>query len=109
MIFRQRRSRSELLGTSRAHLRQTKIKNFSVTPFGDEDVCRFHIAMNDAFRMRSIESIGNLKSEIKQTFDPQLAPESEFAKSLAFQKLHYDERPAIKLANLVNGANVRMI
>ena len=39
-------------------LGQAKIQNLGVATLGDEYICRFDIAMNDAFGVRGIQSVG---------------------------------------------------
>src|SRR5262245_13600860 len=109
MFHRERRSRSELVGAGRVHLRQTKVQNLCVPAIRNKNVCRLDVAMNYPLRMCCIQCISNLDCEIEQTLDVQGVPKGQLAKCLALQELHYDERSAVALPDLMNGANIRMI
>ena len=45
---------------------ETKVHNLRLASFGHRDIRRLHVAMNDALRMRGIESIGNLYTYINR-------------------------------------------
>ena len=45
---------------SRSEFRQTKIENFRVAAFGDENVGGLDVAVNDAFFVRGFETVHNL-------------------------------------------------
>jgi hypothetical protein len=92
-----------------AHLGQAKVENLGVPSIGDEDVGRFNIAVNDAFGMGRIESVGDVDAKIKETFCFQRTPENELLQRLAFQVLHHDKGPPFVIADFVNGANVGMV
>ena len=47
------------------NLGQPKVKNLGMSAFGNEDIRRLDVAMNDAFGVGSIERIGYLDSEIE--------------------------------------------
>jgi hypothetical protein len=53
----------------RRQLRKPKIQNFSVPTLGDENVRGFDVAMDDPFRMRRIERVGNFDSQLEQHFE----------------------------------------
>ena len=42
---------------------QTKVNDLSVSTPGDKNVCRFDVAMNDAFCVGRVERIGNLHGQ----------------------------------------------
>src|ERR1700719_2502156 len=90
-------------------LAQAEIEDLRVPPLGNEDVCGLDVAMNDAFRVGGIQSIGNLNSEQEDDFRFQRSARDSVLESCSFQKLHGDEGPAGFLANVINGADVRMI
>ena len=45
------------------HFCQAKIENLRVAPLGDKYVGGFDIAVNDAFRVRRVQRIGNLNGQ----------------------------------------------
>jgi len=58
----------ETVGRSwRGNLSKTKIEDFGVTTFGNEDVCRFDVTMDDLFRVRSVQRVSNLNGDVKET------------------------------------------
>ena len=65
--------------------------------------------MDDAGRMRSVERVRNLLGVIKKQINFQRLAAQPMLQSRAVQKLHHDERLPVLLADIVNGANIRMI
>jgi hypothetical protein len=65
--------------------------------------------MNDALRMCGIQRVRHVNSDVEQAIDVQWAAGDEMLQSRAFEKLHRDESPPILLADVVNGADVRMV
>ena len=65
--------------------------------------------MDDALRMRRIESVRNLNSEIQHFLNDQRFPINVFAQGFAVDELHCDERPTGLLADIIDRANARMI
>ena len=76
---------------------------------GDENVCGFDVAMNDAFGVGSIEGVGNLNGEIEQVFQIDARAGDHVLESLAIEEFHGDEGLAAVFANVVNGADAGMI
>ena len=77
--------------------------------FGHENICRLDIAVNDARRVRRIESIGNVDSKRQQLFQFKRPPTNTMLERHTVQELHRDEGLPVLLANVVNGADVGMI
>ena len=46
------------------HFRQAEVQNLGVAAIGNEDIRRLDIAVNDAFRVRGIQRIGNLDRQV---------------------------------------------
>ena len=65
--------------------------------------------MNNTFLVRGIERVGNLDGEIERPPGFKPAGGDNVLQSFAFQALHHDKAAAIVLADVVNGADVRMI
>jgi hypothetical protein len=53
---------------SRNTLRKAEVENLGVPPFGDKNVGRLDVAMDDAFGMGSIERVGDFNCEAEQHF-----------------------------------------
>ena len=91
------------------NLRQSKIEQFGLPAVRDENVLGFDVPMNDAREMGRIECVGNLQRRFQREFQVKGLAGDAFAKRLTFQHLHGDEGAARVFANLINGADIRMI
>ncbi len=76
---------------------------------GDEDVRGLDVAMNDAFGVSSIESVGDLNGECKKSVVFQGAPGHHVLEREAVEKFHRDEALAVVLADFVDGADVGVV
>src|SRR5271166_4608418 len=65
--------------------------------------------MDDALAVGGVERVGNLDAESDQGFDVERTTFNAMLQSLSFKKLHRDERQAVLLVDLVNGADVGMV
>ncbi len=93
----------------RGDLCHTEIQYFGVVPVGNKNVCRLDVAVDDALRVGSIQSISDLDSQIEQRLDCQGLSADPAPECLALEQLHREENAPLSLVNLVNGTNVRMI
>ena len=57
-----------------SNLRQSKVKNFGVTTFRDEDICRLDVAVNDPSGVSRVQCVGNLDGEREKDFHFQRTP-----------------------------------
>jgi len=95
-------------------LRQPKVQNLGFAPMGDEDICRFDVAMDDPFLVRRLQPVRDLNGKFEQLrrwqglavvgAGPDIIP-----KCLPLQKLHHNEGLPVMLSEFVDGANVGMI
>ena len=90
-------------------LRQTKVQDLSLLAVGDKDVCRLNVAMNDALGVSRVQSVGDLNRQTHQLLNFYRVAVDAMLQGLAFEKLHGDEMPAIRLPNLVNRADIGMV
>jgi len=88
---------------------QTEIENFCLTARGDEKIGGFDVAMDDAFRMSGIKSVGNLNGERQGFVEGKRAAGDGVLESSAIEKLHDDERMRVGFADFVDGADVGVI
>ena len=65
--------------------------------------------MHDPLRMGRVQCIGNLDAERKQRVQLHRTIADDMFQRRAVQVLHDDERLAVLLADVVNGADIRMI
>ena len=77
--------------------------------FSDKNIRGFDIAMNDALGMSGIERVGNLNCQTEQNIRLDGLSADQMLERFAIQKLHGDECLSVLLADVVNGANIRMI
>ncbi len=80
-----------------------------MTTFGDENIGRFDITMDDAFGVRCIQGIGNFNRNRKQRFQLHGTVPDQVLQRSAVQELHRDKWLPFVLTDLVNGANIRVI
>src|SRR5258706_4058401 len=86
-------------------LREPEIQNLCLVPLGDENVGGLDVAMKDAFRMRCIERICNLYTQIEQSIQFHRLTVNRVLKRLAFQQLHGDEVPSLIFSELIDRAD----
>ena len=90
-------------------LGETKVEDLGLTARVDEDVGRLQIAMNDSFRVRRFECVGDLSGEIEQHIDVERARANLVGQRFAFEQLHHDEVLRLVLFDREDRADVRMI
>ena len=65
--------------------------------------------MNDAAGVGGIQSVGDLDGEAEQSFGFERPSRDEVSQCHPVKELHHDQRPAILLADIVDGAYVGVI
>ena len=65
--------------------------------------------MDDPFRVGRVQRIRDLDSQLEKFLGLQRLPPDPVPQRLALQQFHHDERPAIVLADVMNGADVGMV
>ena len=78
-------------------------------PAGDEKIRRLDVAVDDPGGMRRLERVGDLDGERQQQIDLERAPGNAMLQRRPVEKLHHEERPAVLLADIVDGADVGVI
>ena len=103
--------RGNLAGRTAAvsDLRQPEIQNLGMTAFGDKDVCRLDVTMDDTSGMRGIEGIGDFDGERENQFRFQRTPRNAMLQRHPIQELHCNERLPLVFPNLVDGTDVGMV
>ncbi len=74
-----------------------------------DDVGRFEVAVHHAALVRRRKRIGQCDTDLYETVDGKLAVSDEFAQRLSLDELHDQEVRAVALADIVHGADVRVI
>src|SRR6266852_9981882 len=80
-----------------------------MSTFGNEDVRRLDIPMNDTGRVRHIQRVCDLNRKRQEQICLQRTPGDAMLQHDAVQKLHGNESLAILLPDVVDRANIRMI
>src|SRR5579863_5426216 len=88
---------------------QTEIEDLCLAALGHKDICGLDVAMDDSLSMRGVERIGDLDAKIQKLLEIDRLAVNVMTQSLAVNELHGDKGPAVLLANVVDGANVRVI
>ena len=65
--------------------------------------------MDNALRVRGIEGVGDLNADLQCVINLNAAAADALLQVLAFEQLHHQERLALILFNLVDGADIRMV
>ena len=80
-----------------------------MTAFGDEDVRRLYVSVNDASGVGGIQRIGDLDAKGKCRLHIQWLSCDPRFQSHSIQKLHGNESVTILLAYVVNCADIGMV
>ena len=76
---------------------------------GHKNVCGFDVAVDDAFCVGCVKSVGDLDAQRKQSFNLQRSPRNVMLQRHAVEKLHGNKGLPVLVINLVDGTDVRMI
>ena len=74
-----------------------------------KNVCGFDVAVNDAFCVGCVKSIGDLDTQRKQSLHLQRPPRNAMLQRHAVEKLHGNKGWSVLVINLVDGTDVRMV
>ena len=88
---------------------EAEVENFGGTAVGDKDVGRLDVAMDDAFGMGGVEGIGNFDGNGKMGGEIEGALRDAVLEGHAVEIFHDQESFASIFANIVDGADIRMI
>src|SRR5581483_2440212 len=99
----------QLCAPLRTQLRQAEVQHLSLPARRNENVCRLDVAVDYAGGMRCIQGIGNLDRKRQNRVQLQGPASDAVLERTAFQKLHGNEVLAVVTADVVNGADVRMV
>ena len=93
-----------------SEFRQTEIENLYRSALGQKNVRRLDVAMNDALRVRGIETRRRSESLFPAASSTgERLTRDAMLQRLALQQLHRDEGAAFVFANFVNRADIWMI
>jgi len=85
------------------------ITTLDVTTLSNENIRRLNVAVHNSQLVRGIQTVGNLGTEVQDLL-PKRADGWRCSLSASVRtKLHGDDGPAVFLADVVDGADVRMV
>ena len=73
---------------SAGELGETEIKDLHRATLSNEYVCRFDVAVDDAFRVRGVKGVGKLNADIEQAVQRQRTGGKLGIQTLTFKQLH---------------------
>ena len=77
--------------------------------FGYEDVGGFDVPVDNVFPVSGIEALRNLDGQIENCFYFQRAASDAVFQRLPVQKFHRNKVLTVLFADVINGANIRVI
>ena len=90
------------------HFGQSEIENFGLAAVGEKNIRGLDVAMNDAFRMRGVESVSGLDAGFEQGIEPDGPAGDAMLQRRALQQFHGDVTAALIFADFKDGANIGM-
>src|SRR5437667_1528310 len=84
------------------HFRQPEIQNLGVPTLGHKNVRGLDVAVNDAFDVGGVQSVGNLDGQSEQNFGLDGLSGDAMLQRHTVQELHNEERMAVLLPDLMN-------
>ena len=109
MFRRHVRRSSGAVGGAIAGNRETEVGDARATATIDHHVRRFEIAMNDAFLMRGRNTCADVATNSQRFFRREPADAAKQRREIfAIDEFHRDEEIAVRFADVVQAADVRM-
>ena len=90
-------------------LGQAKVEHLRVSRTGNEDVGGLDVAMDDPFCVRLRQRLADLHSQLDHPVHRHRLAADRVLERLPLEQLHSDERRAVVLADLVDGADVGVV
>ena len=89
--------------------RQPEVEHFHRTVFGDHDIRRFQVAVDDAFCVRRVEPCRNLRGNVDRLFELESTSLDPLCQRFAFDELHDEREHAVGFFESIDRGNVGMI
>ena len=90
-------------------LRQPEVEDLGHSLIRDEDVRRLDVPMHDAGFVRDLEGVGQLGRYVDDLLGVGASGRHPVLQRRAFEQLHHQERLALVLAEVVDGADVGVV
>ena len=88
---------------------QTKIEDFGLPALRHKDIGGLDVAVNDAFGVRSRQSVGHLNADVENLIDFHRLPAEALFQAYALELLHDNEGMSGVVVDVVDGANAGMV
>ena len=85
-----------------------KVSDLHPALFVEQDVLRLDVAVDDAFIVRELERLANLRDDLQRLARRQFARLLQLSQVKSIDKLHDEEGQSVGLAELMDGDDVRM-
>src|SRR5262249_980480 len=95
--------------TVACQFRQAKIEDFELSALSKEQIGGLYVAMDDSFCMGGIETVGELNRDFQHRTECKRLTVQLLVETLSFQEFHGNKRPAVRLADFVDRADVGMV
>ena len=105
----RRLSRAWRRGRLLGELGQAEVEELGLAPFGDEDVGRLDVPVDDPRPVGRLERIGDLRPDGQGAIDGQRPALQLFLERSSLHELHDDKRHAALVAEVVDRADVRVV
>jgi hypothetical protein len=92
-----------------SHFGQSKVEDLGLSPLGNEEVRRLEIAVDNARAMCNVQGIRNLHTEVYDLLGGHGMALDAVLQGGAFEVLHDDVVAVVIIADVIDGADVRMI
>ncbi len=90
-------------------LREAEVEHLRVAARSDEDVGRLDVTVDDSAAVSGVERVGDLDRDVDRSIDIERLLLYDMSQRVALEQLHDDELPPGVLADVVHGADVRVV
>jgi hypothetical protein len=93
----------------RRELGEAEVEDLGLAPPRVEDVRGLDVPVDDPLPVRGVEGVGNLDPDVHDLVDVEARGAHVMLERLALEPLHHDVMLALVLADVVDGADVRVV
>src|SRR2546429_6016740 len=90
-------------------LGETEVENLGLAAGGHKNSGWLDVAVDDAFGVRGVQRVGHLAPQVQKQVQRERAARDAITKGVAFEILHDEKIAAGGFADVINGANTRVI
>jgi hypothetical protein len=89
--------------------REPEVENLHLPTLRQEDVGRLEVAMEQTLRVGSVQRVRERDGFVQDGIDVERAAPKTLLERLALEQLHDEVRPAVLLADVIQGADIRVV